>query len=353
MLIITYRCNLNCTYCYEPKSLHKRMTTEQAKSYLTRVVDSIDEDYDGFEVQFMGGEPLLDFPLMKDVSEWLWNESWSLPLVQIFAATNGTLLDDEKKKWFTKNKDRICLGLSFDGSRLMQNINRSGSYNDVNLSYFAKTWPNQSVKMTISPETVYHLYDGAIHLYSCGFKNLAADLALGKNVHWKQEHLITFNQQLQALADYYVANPDCSRISFLDIDVISVLHDGGRRFKHCGCGEELVCIDCDGKEYACHLFSPVSASIQQTMESKSIDFKDYSQFASEKCRECLLINVCTRCCGMNFLCNGDIKEPAPFSCAAFRIQFAVACAMQLRLAESFGDVESQEEINKVIKCITE
>jgi len=352
MLIVTYKCNLHCTYCYEPKSLHKMMTPEQAKSYIKRAVDSLDGSYDGFEVQFMGGEPLVEFSFIKEVSEWLWAQNWKLPLAQIFAATNGTLLDSSMKQWFSINRKRICLGLSFDGSRLMQNLNRSGSYDDVDLGFFASTWPRQSVKMTVSPDTVSHLYDGVMHLYANGLKNVAADLAVGRNVRWKQNHLGIFSEQLQKLADYYVAHPDCPRISFLDMDVTAVLSEE-KRLKHCGCGEQLVCIDCDGAEYACHLFSPVSASPRQAEDSRNIDFTDESLFASEECRKCLLINVCTRCCGMNYQCQGDVAKPASFSCAAFRMQFAVTCSMLLRMAESYGDKEEKEKIRKVMECLTD
>lgn len=149
MLLVTYGCNLNCTYCYEPKKNQKRMTLEGAKQYVSGLVHNLAPSYDEFEVQLMGGEPMMAFPLIKDLSEWIWQETWPLPIKQVFAPTNGTILNTEMRDWLTKHKEKICLGLSFDGTRLMQNFNRSQSSARVDLAFFAKNWLDQSVKMTV------------------------------------------------------------------------------------------------------------------------------------------------------------------------------------------------------------
>ena len=140
MLLVTYGCNLRGTYCYEPKTVHKQMTVPDAKRYISEQVSRLDLDkFNEFDVQFMGGEPLLQFPLIREVSEWLWNQTWALPLAQVFAPTNGTLLNDDMRLWFSSHKDRICLGLSFDGNQVMQDVNRSDSYSSIDLAFFANT----------------------------------------------------------------------------------------------------------------------------------------------------------------------------------------------------------------------
>ena len=121
------------------------------------ILDVFDETgFDGVSIQFMGGEPLLAFPLIKDVSEWLWSKNIKYPY-SLFAATNGTLLNEDMKVWFTANKHRISLGLSFDGDVNTQNTNRSNSASLVDLDYFRDTWPESSVKMTISTDSLKYL----------------------------------------------------------------------------------------------------------------------------------------------------------------------------------------------------
>lgn len=350
MLLVTYRCNLRCVYCYEPKKAHLQMTELQAKNYICEQVEKLDNSYEEFEVQFMGGEPLMVFPLIREVSEWLWQQVFKKPLAQIFIPTNGTLLTEDIKKWCTQYKDKVCLGLSFDGNRLMQNRNRSNSASQVDLSFFVATWPRQSVKMTLSPETLDYLYDGVLFLHDEGFKEIAVDLAMGADVNWKQEHLKSLSVQLRRLSDFYIEHRDPEPISMLGIDVLQPLRKN-QRMKKCCCGEDLVCIDYDGVEYACHVFSPITASKQQAAESRKLDFSQHELFISGQCKECLLSSVCTRCYGMNFICNGSITQQSAFTCQSFKIQYFIACDFQMRLAKSRDDEKTQQQIEYIIKQI--
>ncbi len=347
MLLVTYGCNLRCTYCYEPKKTRKEITLKSAQDNLLKQIEGLEKDYDEFEVQFMGGEPLLVFSLIKQLSEWLWQQDWPLPLKQIFAPTNGTLLTADMKRWLTENKHRFCLGLSFDGTRLMQNVNRSKSSALVDLSFFAQTWPQQSVKMTLSPDTLPFLHEGVLFLNSQGFQHVTTDLAMGDMVVWQPVHLTEFAHQLSMLVDYYVANAQIPRVSMLDMDVTQVLQKRESK-KKCGCGEDLVCIDCDGQTYGCHLFSPITTSQERAKGSQSIDFTNHELFADENCLRCLLFPLCTTCYGMNYLLTGNLCHQTPFTCKAFRIQFLSTCCLQLKLAEKDGDQQKQQLIHQII-----
>lgn len=350
LLLITYSCNLKCVYCYEPKRRYHRMTPQQAKDYVQRVVDNIEEEYEEFDVQFMGGEPLLEFELIKEMTDWLWSHDFKVPLAGVFAPTNGTLLNDEMKAWFTENKERICLGLSFDGNRLMQNINRSESATDVDVDFFVKTWPDQSVKMTISPDTIGQLADGVKALHQYGFKEILADLAMGANVGWHEEHLRIYAEQLNILKDWYLEHPEIPPASILGMRFIDGFNLDAVS-KKCGCGESFICIDHDGQQYACHLFAPITASQEQAQQSLQIDFKDHSRFLSKVCSECLLSSVCNICHGMNYLCNGDVSIQSPFTCQAFKIQFFVCCELNLKKAMATGDEATSKKIRTILSYI--
>lgn len=346
MLLITYSCNLRCTYCYEPKMAHHSMSANDAMRYIQQQVALLKSSYYELEVQFMGGEPLMAFSLIKEVSEWLWKENFNIPLVQIFVPTNGTLLNDEMKAWFSQHKEQICLGLSFDGNRLMQNINRSQSSSLVDLKFFAQTWPNQSVKMTISPETLPLLYDGVMFFYEQNIFNVAVDLAMGKNVEWKHKHLALLAEQLQRLSSYYITNPSTPRISMLDLDIAQVLNRESN--KKCSCGEDLVCIDFDGTAYACHVFAPITAPKNLANSSREIDFANSKSKVSYPCDKCLLFPLCTFCYGMNYLQTGDITKQSAFTCQAFKIQFLATCDLQQQIASQTKDVHKTEIINKIV-----
>ena len=121
MLLVTYKCNLHCSYCYEPKSSFFQMNAEKMKESIMRQVSCLGEDYEAFEVQFMGGEPLLVFPLIQEVSEWLWVQSFQKKMKTLFVPTNGTLLNEEMKDWLVKNKSRFSRA-SDDGPKSMQKL---------------------------------------------------------------------------------------------------------------------------------------------------------------------------------------------------------------------------------------
>ena len=350
MLLVTYKCNLRCS-CYEPKGSKFRMTTNRAKQIIQEQMSSLNDDYDSVEIQFMGGEPLIEFPLIQEISEWLWTSAYASKVMVLFAPTNGTLLTSEMKKWFTEYKDKIHLGLSFDGDIDMQNTNRSSSFDRVELSYFASTWPEQSVKMTISPETISHLADGVIYLHNKGFKYISADLAMGLSVNWSKQSLVSYKQELNKLSKYYLENPTLIPFSMLRVNVESI-----GRSKHsvktCSCGEDMICVDWTGKTYACHLFSPVSLPMEKAIQSNlKYTFSDHSQFESSICAKCVLNIACTHCYGMNYICTDDVSCPASFHCSAFKILFVENCKFRLAQAEQNNDQKTLQSIKRVISKI--
>lgn len=350
MFLITYTCNLRCSYCYEPKVSAHRISKDHLRSLIRQKVEALPESYDSFDIHFMGGEPLLEFDLIRDVSEWLWTQRFGKKLGMVFAPTNGTLMDDERKRWFRDNRNRICLGLSFDGDLAMQNVNRSGSAQDIDLDFFSQTWPEQNVKMTLSPATVASLYDGVTFLHSKGFKRVDAELAKGESVGWTRNDLKVLSEQLSRLSQFYVDHRQYE-LSMLDFDIFALSYSGSETSKICSCGEHLTCVDVDGREYACHLFSPVAMPREKADESRKIDFSCHENFRSEKCDNCRLRLMCTRCYGMSFMSSGNVNTTDPIDCASFKIIYIANCRHQLRLAEAFGDMKRKSRIKNLVNCL--
>lgn len=326
MLLVTYKCNLRCSYCYEPKVNTSHITEKQAKRILSKEIQALSDSCDELEIHFMGGEPLLEFSLLKNLAEWLWSSPFPMPPFRLFAPTNGTLLDEEMKEWLSMHRDRFYLGLSFDGDMNMQNTNRSSSYSRVDLDFFSSTWPEQSVKMTISPQTVDRLCDGIIFLHEKGFKHIRADLAMGESVEWGSKELLLYKQELEKLSDFYLSNPLIEPCSLLTMNILDAGKHWKTPVKGCSCGEDLICIDLTGRHYACHLFSPITIPVAKADEStKNIDFHNHDLFVSECCRKCFLETVCDHCYGMNYICNGDVAMPSPSHCSANKIRFVANC----------------------------
>lgn len=353
MFLITYKCNLRCSYCYEPKETAHTINSTRLKSLILYNVLSLPDEYDAFEIHFMGGEPLLEFNLIKDVSEWLWQQKFNKSLSMVYAPTNGTLLNDEIKDWCKNNNSQFCLGLSFDGDETMQNTNRSSSSSSIDLDFFVQTWPNQSVKMTISPDTIEGLASGVKFLHSRGFHYIVADLARGSQLNWDKNHLKLLSSQLDELSNFYLSDNGNNHMSMLDIDIFGIQTDISSAHKSCSCGEDLSCIDIDGTAYACHLFSPVAIAKNKAKGSLSIDFADHANLQNPECQKCMLNCLCNHCYGMNYITTDKVCVPDSFHCAAFKTLYISNCRHQLRTAQQNGNEEEMSRIGHLIDKIKE
>ena len=234
MLLLTYRCNLNCVYCYESKKQKKEMSLEVAKDFITRGFEDSDQ-YDITHCHLMGGEPLLRFDLIQELVERTVNQKWSKPFLFV-GPTNGALLNVSMRSWFRKNIDIVKMGLSFDGTLAMQDRNRTQSSQMVDWRFFLEIWPDNAVKITMSSQSINSMYDGVLYLHHLGLSKVNVELAHG--VGWTKENIISYKTQLERLADCYVEHPEVHRISLLNIDIRKVLGQYVPN-KKCGSGSNF------------------------------------------------------------------------------------------------------------------
>ena len=85
---------------------------------------------DVFHVTFMGGEPFLNFDVIKSVVEWMQNQNTNVRM-EAYATTNGTVLTEEMKDWLVAHKDILKVQLSYDGTIAQQLVNRTSRVIDV------------------------------------------------------------------------------------------------------------------------------------------------------------------------------------------------------------------------------
>lgn len=358
-LIITYDCNLACTYCYIPDKKNITMDITTAKTTIVKAFEALDTSiFSEIEIDFLGGEPLVAFDRIKEICEWAWSQKWPYPYV-FFATTNGTMLTDSMKKWFHEHNTQIVLGLSYDGNNSMQDTNRpyrdrpSGSSHLIDLNFFKELWPHQPVKMTISPDTVSSFSDGIIYLHEQGFQ-VHANPAHG--VDWSSINLRDYALQLSKLSAYYLKNSEIQRTTLLNIDLRTVFSsDANANNKYCGSGTSMIVTDVDGTDYPCQIFSPLTLSYRQIEDARNLDFKDLLNFKDDKCNNCLLKNICPTCYGINYRNNNHpgIREEA--LCRMFLIQILSNCRFQsdriLRIQRSDLTFEDKQIAAAAVKIM--
>lgn len=130
---LTEQCNLNCSYCYIDAESKK--TCKMSEKIAFQVADEYLEMHKNDErminYAFHGGEPLLNFDLMKKVAEYVKPYRDKLDLA---IQTNGTLINDEIAEFFKKYDVKV--GISIDGPQFIQDASRhylggKGSFEQV------------------------------------------------------------------------------------------------------------------------------------------------------------------------------------------------------------------------------
>ena len=305
-LTLTNSCNLNCVYCYEFNKSPETMSFDVAKKIIDH--EFLFDTETEIEFDLFGGEPFLNFELIKMIDDYLIknysNRKWIL-----FTTTNGTVVDDGIKQWL-KSRPYFYCGISLDGNKKMHNLNRSNSFDKIDVDFFLKQYPIQPVKMTISNLTLNDLAEGVIFLHNLGFK---VDCNLAFGINWSAEsNKQALERGLMKLIDFYLENPQiepCMMLRYNIRNVLSINDEFPSKLrKWCGAGDAMHTYHTDGHPYHCQFFMPLSIGKEKAKKSEKIKFHAEIpiEFLDKKCQKCPYIYVCPSCYGSNFASFNNI-----------------------------------------------
>ncbi len=349
MLTLTHDCNLRCRYCYEPnKSRDHYMSAETAKQAVAEYMEA-DDEFEGVQFDFFGGEPMLAFDVIREVVDWFHSqpERWRKKH-QFYIGTNGSVLPEEAKPWLTSYKQCVQGGVSLDGNRTAHNLNRSNSYDQVmeNLPFYRELWPTQPCKMTISAETIPHVADSIIDLEEKGIPftaNVVFEDIWGEPEQ-KKQLLNVYAEQLDRLVEYYTDHSDLvpafmlsRRLEYVNQpDAFTAPSRDCVRW--CGAGHETVMVDIDGTRHPCHRFSPwvTGRPAPENLVNRQ------TQWQPEKCAGCELVGMCPTCAGYNWEANGDAGIRTTHHCEAFKIEVLATAKL---LANRLSQKQPQDLVN--------
>ncbi len=324
-LLITYRCNLRCRYCYVRSYEDVVMPMETAWGCIADAFSKAAGRYDRIEFAFLGGEPFCAFDRLREICEWTWSQQWPLPYL-FSASTNGTLFSGEIRQWLTEHRDRFFPSLSFDGLIDAQDQNRCESSHQIDLDFFQENWPAVPVKMTITEANVDCLYRN-IHMLQARGIQVNDTFADGVPA-WKASSLRKLDQQLQMLCDDQLEYPQPHPSDLLSVDLTGILRTKLRTLFSCEAGISRFTYDWDGKIYGCHLLSPLTLSDRQLTALAAS--KEAPEPVVSPCRGCELDPLCPSCEGNSFRLNGNPWLREEKTCSLFRHQLYYACVFQMK-----------------------
>lgn len=342
-LVLTYACNLNCTYCFEKFKTNnpsKYMGLDTAKKVIAREIESIERDgkFDGLSITLFGGEPLLRFEMIKAFCEWLWEFDTKVRYT-VSITSNGTLLTADKKDWFKRHKDKISLRLSIDGNNSTQLLNRGVSLKDIPVEFVRDTWPDVHFSMTVSREALDRYADDFISLTRQGYQ-LESGRATG--IAWTAEETRIYEEQLVRIANFYLENSEYSPNPFFMYSFTGQLMDRSDSF--CGAGHHMIAYDYSGKGYPCHMFLPFVWGRDMFDEIKDIDFEHpLAGRVDPVCEKCVLVKCCPTCISDNLQERGAVGLRDKRGCKMLEAEFRVISAFQIQYYMQRKNSLSREE----------
>lgn len=285
------------------------------------------EQFDELEIDFMGGEPFMNFALIKSVVEWLETGVISVPWI-CFATTNGTLLTDEIKDWLREHKNSIVLSASYDGNSKMQSTNRGTDKHNIDLNFFHELWSNQAFHMTISKETLPTLAEGVLDMQEKGYK---VEASLAEGVNWTPEDAKTYREQLSILKEAYLKKTTLMPFNRLTriLNVINLPATERVQEKWCGTGKYMATYDIDGKKYGCQMFTPLVLGKDKALLADAVEWDSPESTADNYCKNCVLRNFCPTCPGFNYKYRGNIAVRNKRWCPMILAEAITACEFQI------------------------
>lgn len=356
-LTLTEDCNLNCTYCYENHKTHRLMDFGIAKSILETELNG-NEDYDIVAIDLFGGEPFLAFDLMQKIVSYLRTQTYKKRYF-LSVSTNGTLVHGDIQKWLIENSDLLTIGLSLDGTKEMHDINRCNSFDLIDLDFYKKYYSDQSVKMTISQESLSQLFEG---VKFCHENGLTVNCNLAYGIDWSNpNNKEILERELMKLINYYIDKPNITPCSIIGSAIHQIGYDGESKLSHkwCGAGTHISTYDVEGNQYPCQFFTPLSAGEEKSKKAKTIEFLDYipDSLLSPECVICPIKEACPTCYGSNYVSTGNIYQKDINMCELTKIIILARSFYYAKLLSldriSLDEVDRQALIRAIVKIQTE
>ena len=358
-LHIAHDCNLACQYCFaEEGEYHGKrelMSYEVGKKALDFLVANSGSRRN-LEVDFFGGEPLMNFQVVKDLVaygrslEKKYDKQFRFTLT-----TNGVLLNDDIMEFANREMGNVVL--SIDGRPEVHNRMRpfrsgDGSY-DLIVPKFQKFADSRHqekyyVRGTFTRNNLDFSKD-VLHLADLGFKQISVEPVVAQET---DDYAIREEDLPQLCEEYENLALEMVRRSGTDED-FNFFHfmidlEGGpcvaKRLSGCGSGTEYLAVTPTGDLYPCHQFVGNPDFLMGNVDDGVVntrlrdEFKSCNVYAKEKCRECFARFYCSGGCAANsYNFHGDIHNAYDVGCALQKKRVECAIMIKAALAAKEGE----------------
>ena len=268
-LHVAHDCSLSCRYCFASQGNYSRERLLMGRETAFKAVDFLIEKSGGrrnIEIDFFGGEPLLNFPVVKETVEYGRKRAAEAGKnIGFTLTTNAVALDRDTAKYLDDNMHNIVLSL--DGrpetnDRMRCFGDGSGSYDAIvdNIKGFVKRRADRNyyVRGTFTRENLDFCKD-VLHIASLGIKEISVEpvvCALEEPYSIREQDLDKVLGEYDKLFDECLKRTGTQEeFSFYHFKVN--LYNGPcavKRVSGCGAGNQYMAVTPEGDLYPCHQF---------------------------------------------------------------------------------------------------
>ena len=354
-LHIAHTCNLNCSYCFASQGKYHGERALMSYEVGKRALDFLVENSGtrrNLEVDFFGGEPLMNFDVVKQLVAYARSiEKEKNKNFRFTLTTNGVLVDDDVIEF--SNKEMSNVVLSLDGRKEVHDRYRvdyagNGSWEKIVPKFQkfvnARGGKNYYMRGTFTHANPDFLEDIKTML-NLGFSELSMEPVVAASddpAALTQEDKPVVMKQYEDLAKLMLER-DKEGKPFTFYHYMIDLKGGPciyKRISGCGSGTEYMAVTPWGDLYPCHQFVGDEkfklGDIWSGVNNKKIqdEFASCNVYAREECRDCWARLYCSGGCAANaYHATGSLKGVYKYGCDLFkkRMECAIAVAVEREL----------------------
>ena len=350
-LHVAHTCNLNCSYCFAAQGKYQGeralMSFEVGKRALDFLIEN-SGNRKNLEVDFFGGEPLMNFDVVKKLVEYARSiEKEHNKNFRFTLTTNGVLIDDDVIDFCNREMNNVVLSL--DGrkevhDRLRKDYKGNGSY-DLIVPKFQKFVEKRGDKSYYIRGTYTHkntdFTNDIFHMADLGFKELSMEpvvCAPGEEYALTEDDLPVLFEQYEILAKEMLKR-DSENRGFTFYHYMIDLSNGPciyKRISGCGSGTEYLAVTPWGELFPCHQFVgdekySMGNIYDGVTNTKMRDrFKKCNVYSRPECADCWAKLYCSGGCAANaYHATGDILGVYDYGCKLFKKRMECAIMMQV------------------------
>ena len=352
-LHVAHTCNLNCSYCFASQGKYHGdralMSFEVGKAAFDFLIKS-SGDRRNLEVDFFGGEPMMNFDVVKQLVayarevEGRYNKNFRFTFT-----TNGVLLNDEVMDFLNKEMSNVVLSL--DGRREVNDHFRRdyagrGSYDTI-VPKFQRLVEKRGGKGYYVRGTFTHnntdFTNDIFHMADLGFTELSMEPVVcppGDPYALTDEDLPILFEQYEILAKEMIKRKREGR-PFTFYHYMLDLKNGPciyKRITGCGSGTEYMAVTPWGELYPCHQFVGDEkyslGNVFEGVKSTEVqdEFRSCNAYARPECNDCWARLYCSGGCAANsYHSTGSISGVYKYGCELFKKR--IECAVMMQVAE--------------------